>query len=102
MLYDTNRFQLRGDFVARMAEVIAANQTARPGGVVFIGDSLTQFMDLKKFFPEYPSAYNCGLAGTTSDMLLHFIDQGVLKCRPSTVFLMVGTNDLGNTTMASP
>lgn len=102
MLYDTDRYQLRDYIIERLNEVTMANRDAVPGGVVFFGDSLTQFMDLKRFYPEYKNAYNCGIAGITSDMLLHFIDEGVLKYRPSTVFLMVGTNDLGNTTMTSP
>lgn len=102
MKYDTDRYQLRDYVVARMGEIIAANRTAQPGGVVFFGDSLTQFMDIKKFYPEYKVAYNCGIQGITADMLLHFIDEGCLKYKPKTVFLMVGTNDLGNTTMTSP
>lgn len=35
-------------------------------------------------------------------MLLHFVDEGVIKYHPSQVFILVGTNDLGNTVMASP
>ena len=35
-------------------------------------------------------------------MLLHFVDEGVLKYEPEQVFLMIGTNDLGNTLMLSP
>lgn len=102
MIYDTDQYQLRDYIVERMNEIIQNNRTAKAGGVVFFGDSLTQFLNLKKFFPEYPLAYNCGIAGITSDMLLHFIDEGVLKYQPKLVYLMVGTNDLGNTIMMSP
>lgn len=35
-------------------------------------------------------------------MLLHFVDEGVIKYQPKNVFIMIGTNDLGNTTMTSP
>lgn len=40
--------------------------------------------------------------GITSDMLLHFVDEGVIKYQPKNVFIMIGTNNLGNTTMTSP
>ena len=48
----------------------------------FFGDSITQFMDIEKYFPEIKNKYNCGIGGITSTMLLHFIDEGVLKFKP--------------------
>ena len=35
-------------------------------------------------------------------MLLHFIDEGVLKFKPKQLVYMIGTNDLGKTVMQSP
>ena len=35
-------------------------------------------------------------------MLLHFVDEGVIKYHPNHVFILIGTNDLGNTEMKSP
>lgn len=102
MIYDSNQYQLRDYIVERIAEVIANNRNSVPGGVVFFGDSLTQYLNLGKFFPEYKNAYNSGVVGISSHMLLHLVDEGVIKYAPKTVFLMVGTNDLGNTVMASP
>lgn len=102
MIYDTDKYQLRDYVVERIVEVIKGNRDVKPGGVVFFGDSLTQYMNLKKFFPEFKNAYNTGVVGITSEMLLHLVDEGVIKYQPKEVFLMVGTNNLGNTTMTSP
>lgn len=102
MKYDTNRYQLREFVLERMIDIIHQQSYAIKGGTVFYGDSLTQYFDLNKYMSEIDYKYNCGIAGITSDILLHFIDEGVLKYEPSQVFLMIGTNDLGNTVMASP
>jgi len=102
MKYDTNRYQLREFVLERMMEIIQQQKNAIKGGTVFYGDSLTQFFDLDKYMNNINNKYNCGIAGITADILLHFIDEGVLKYEPSQVFLMIGTNDLGDTIMASP
>lgn len=102
MKYDTNRYQLRETVIKRMMQIIANQKYQEPDGIVFYGDSITEYFDLEKFLPNLKNKHNCGIGGITSDMLLHFIDEGVIKYMPSQVFLMIGTNDLGNTIMASP
>ena len=102
MKYDTNRYQLRDYVLQRMIEIIHQQKHVQKGGTVFYGDSLTQYFDLNKYMSHIDYKYNCGIAGITSDILLHFIDEGILKYEPSVVYLMIGTNDLGNTIMASP
>lgn len=102
MMYDTDLYQLRDFVLYRMLEIIQNQKSSQPGGIVFFGDSITEYCDLKKWFPDIQNSYNCGVAGITSDMLLHFLDEGVIKYQPNQVVIMVGTNDLGNTVMASP
>lgn len=68
----------------------------------FFGDSITQYCDLDKYYPEILNKYNCGLAGISSKILLNFIDEGVIKFKPNKVVIMIGTNDLGDTVMESP
>lgn len=101
MKYDTNQYQLRDYVLERMMQIIHQQRNCQKGKVVFYGDSITEYFDLKKYLSDW-DCYNCGIAGITSDMLLHFVDEGVLKYEPSEVYLMIGTNDLGNTIMASP
>ncbi len=102
MLYDTDIYQLRGYTLERMMAIIRNQYMYKPQGTVFFGDSITEYCDLNQWFPHMQNKYNCGVAGITSDMLLHFIDEGVIKYQPSQVIMMIGTNDLGNTVMASP
>lgn len=102
MKYLTNHYQIRDFVLVRMLEILHQNRTAKPGGVVFFGDSITQYCDLDKYYPEIDNKYNCGIAGINARMLLNFIDEGVIKYQPDKVVIMVGTNDLGNTVMESP
>lgn len=97
MIYDTDIYQIRRDILERMLEIM---DRQRKVDTVFFGDSITRYMDIEKYFSF--EAANCGIVGITSQMLLHFVDEGVIKYQPKRVFLMVGTNDMGNTVMASP
>lgn len=102
MIYDTNIYQLRDYVLTRMLEIISNQRHHQKGGIVFYGDSITQMFDVNKYMLDLGHVYNCGIAGITSSVLLNFIDEGVIKYEPSQVVIMVGTNDLGNTVMASP
>lgn len=102
MKYDTNVYQLRESVLKRMVEIIALQKDKVSGGTVFYGDSITEYFQIEKYMDCLDNKYNCGIGGITSEMLLHFIDEGVIKFNPSQVIIMIGTNDLGNTVMASP
>lgn len=102
MKYLTNHYQLREFVLVRMLEIIAQNKMVLSGGTVFYGDSITEYCNLDKYYPEIDNKYNCGIAGITSKILLNFIDEGVIKFQPQNVVIMIGTNDLGNTVMESP
>src|SRR5699024_2927587 len=102
MHYLTNYYQLREFVLIRMLEIIKQRYYAKENGVVFFGDSITQYCDLDRYYPEILNKYNCGLAGISSKILLNFIDEGVIKFKPNKVVIMIGTNDLGDTVMESP
>lgn len=97
MIYDTDVYQIRKDILKRMLEII---DNRKKVSTVFYGDSITKYMDIDHYFSF--EAANCGIVGISSDMLLHFVDEAVIKYCPKQVFKMIGTNDLGNTTMTSP
>lgn len=93
--------ELMDDF-GELARYRAANAslTAPVAGkkrVVFYGDSITDFWDLNKSFPQKPYL-NRGISGqTTAQMLLRF-RQDVVSLRPRAVVILAGTNDIaGNT-----
>ncbi|MGL5149114.1 MAG: SGNH/GDSL hydrolase family protein, partial [Clostridium sp.] len=102
MLYNPSIYQLRELQLKRMLSIIEGNRCCKENGVLFIGDSITEFMDIANYFPFINNFNNCGIAGITSKALLWFVDEGVIKYKPNHVVLMVGTNDLGNTLMSSP
>ena len=60
--------------------------------VVFVGDSITDGCNLDKYYPTL-SAYNRGIAGQTSDDLLHDMSGCIYDLQPKLIVLLVGTND---------
>lgn len=102
MIYNPRYYQLREEQLERMLTIARQTKEARPGGVVFFGDSLTETYQIDQFYPELPVKYNCGIGGATAQELLWMVDEGVIKYQPKLVVMMVGINDLGNTVMCSP
>lgn len=102
MIYNPGYYQLRENQLLRMLSIVNQTKTAKSGGVVFFGDSITEMYDLDKYYENIPIKYNCGIGGATSQELLWFIDEAVIKYQPKIVVLMIGINDLGYTTMISP
>lgn len=76
---------------ANAAEVGA--ETAGP--IVFFGDSLTDYYDLKKFYPDL-NCVNRGISGNTTQDLLNRMKVSVFDAAPSMVILLVGINDMMN------
>ncbi|MES5896543.1 GDSL-type esterase/lipase family protein [Bacillus cereus group sp. RP43] len=61
-------------------------------GVVFLGDSLTDYNEWGEVFPHVKT-YNRGISGDTTIDVMYRLNQ-VMSLKPSKVFLMVGINDL--------
>lgn len=73
------------------------SQPPQPGRVVFLGDSITDFWNLAKYFPDKPYI-NRGISGQTTPQVLLRMFPDVIKLRPEVVILLAGTNDIaGNT-----
>lgn len=102
MKYNPGYYQLREGQLRRILAIMEQTKTARPGGVVFFGDSLTECYPIERCFPEIENKYNCGIGGAVAEELLWVVDEAVVKYDPELVVLMVGINDLGNTVMSSP
>jgi lysophospholipase L1-like esterase len=66
---------------------------ARPGGIVFLGDSITEFFRANEFFP---GAYviNRGIGSDTTEGVLCRLPESVYDLSPSKVFILIGTNDI--------
>lgn len=69
------------------------NKYAKPGGIVFVGDSITQDFNVYEYFPDH-LVFNRGIGGDTSKGVLTRLNESVFDLKPSKVFLNIGTNDL--------
>ena len=61
---------------------------------LFIGDSLTEWFDLERYFPGV-KIINEGIAGDTSYGVLERLED-VISVRADKIFLMIGINDVFN------
>lgn len=59
---------------------------------LFLGDSITDYYDLDKYFEELPTV-NSGSPGNTTDDILKDMKDRVYQYNPSKIFLLIGTND---------
>ena len=64
---------------------------------LFLGDSITDFYDLEKFYPDMP-VVNSGISGHTTQDVLNDMENRVYKYNPSKVFIVIGINDLARET----
>lgn len=70
----------------------------KKGQIVLAGDSITEFYNME-FFDVYTAktgklVYNRGISGDTSNRLLERFEKNVLDLEPTTIALLIGTNDL--------
>jgi lysophospholipase L1-like esterase len=87
------RFILAGGYETRTRAFRELNRMARPGGIVFVGDSITQDYPVWEYFPDLP-VYNRGIGGDTTEGLKKRLEESVFELRPQAVVLLIGTNDL--------
>lgn len=60
---------------------------------LFLGDSITDYYDLNKYY-EGMNVVNSGISGNTTGDILADMNNRVYKYNPSKVFLLIGTNDI--------
>ncbi len=80
-------------YFARTNEFKIYNRFAKPGGIVFVGDSLTQRYPLNEFYPGL-HVYNRGIDGDTTEGVLKRLELSIFDLKPIIVVLQIGTNDL--------
>ena len=62
------------------------------GGIVFLGDSITDYVPFSELLPGLP-VINRGIAGDNTLGALRRIDE-VISLKPSKLFILLGTNDI--------
>ena len=70
----------------------------KKGQIVLAGDSITELYNME-LFDDYTArtgklVYNRGISGDTSNRLLGRFERNVLNLEPTTIALLIGTNDL--------
>ena len=60
---------------------------------LFLGDSITDFYDLDKYYEDMP-VVNSGISGNQTKDILNNMKDRVYQYNPSKVFLLIGTNDI--------
>jgi len=73
------------------------SQTAQPGRVVFMGDSITDGWNLASFFAGKPYV-NRGIGGQTTPQMLVRMFPDVIDLHPAALIILAGTNDIGGNT----
>jgi len=81
----------KSHFKKRVREI--AQQRPLDGGVLFVGDSITEGGDWAGLFPSVPTA-NHGVGWDTIDGVKARLPQIILN-NPDKIFIMIGTNDIG-------
>ena len=69
------------------------NDEEEKNGIVFLGDSITDFCDLDTYYPGL-NAVNRGIAGDMTVGVLRRMDASVFALEPRLVVLLIGVNDL--------
>lgn len=64
-----------------------------PENIVFLGDSITDFYDLDKYYPDN-NVVNSGVNGNVSEDILSDMYNRVYRYNPSKIFLLIGTNQI--------
>lgn len=69
-------------------------------GIVFLGDSITDYVNFDEYLPSY-HIINKGIAGDTTSGVLRRLG-GVISIEPGKLFLLIGTNDIGDGIETAP
>jgi lysophospholipase L1-like esterase len=83
---------------ARLASFKELNQRAQKEGIVFCGDSITEGFPIYEMLQCNKPMYNRGISGDSTTGVLDKLKDEVFDLIPQKVFLLIGTNDLGEGT----
>lgn len=70
------------------------NENAEKGQVVLIGDSIIEIFPTEMLQIDGKIVYNRGISGDFSNRMCERLDDNALNIAPSSIFILVGTNDL--------
>jgi|GEM_PF-775133 len=71
------------------------NRFEKKGGIVFVGDSITDFCNLDTYYPGL-NAVNRGISGDTIEGILGRMEESIFGLSPSIVVLLGGANNFAD------
>lgn len=83
---------LSGGYAKRVEDFKVYNKQVKSGGIVFVGDSLTENYNVYEFYKGY-NVYNRGIGGDTTLGLLNRMKESIYDLSPNVVILLIGIND---------
>jgi lysophospholipase L1-like esterase len=84
----------RGNHYAdRMKIFLSEESNIKPGGVIFLGDSITEGFPTAQAFPD-ENVINRGIGGDVIDGVIERLDVCVFNLKPKRVYLMIGINNI--------
>ena len=86
------RYKIASYYAEKVSEFSAMPK--RTGGIVFLGDSITDFVNFADVLPSY-DIINRGIAGDTTSGVLRRLGE-VIDLKPRKLFILIGTNDIGD------
>ena len=88
---ENGRKRLR-ELFKRMMEFVKENETVKSCDICFVGDSLTEMMDVNNF--NNLNCVNRGIISDKSAGILMTLKDRVIDTKPKTIFLLIGSNDI--------
>ena len=73
--------------------VIVKQEILNPN-IVMLGDSITDFYDLDKYYGDDELIVNSGISGDKTNDVINNIRNRVYNYNPSKIFLLIGVNDI--------
>ena len=74
---------------AKEKEVVKEKEVIKvPDNYLFLGDSITEYYDLDKYYPDLP-VVNSGIAGDTTEDILNDMEGRVYQYNPSKIFIYI-------------
>ncbi len=64
------------------------------GGIIFLGNSITEGFDFSKYFSN-TKIINRGIISDHIDGLIERLETSVIKLKPKKLFILIGINDIG-------
>ena len=93
LMFTVCYFLLNGSTTNLIQKEIIKEVPVVDDNYVFLGDSITDWYDLDKYFEGLP-VVNSGVSGYSTSNILNNMNKMVYQYNPSKVFILIGINDL--------